>query len=360
MKPITGKSFIPAVFIKKLLEAVVKRADHRALSRHIIELNHKKTILEIISQSACCLKEIIQYRLFAFAIKTQTQTTAWVDPEIYKDSLEKIICKDFNLSDKKDLNLNLIHNAAHINPKILQTNHTISYDLHLDDFYAKLYMIPGKTLRLYHDEIAKLVLKSATVALSRQIKIQNLSNAATIDPLTGCYNRREFENQLKKMIAGAIRHRVALSVFIFDLDHFKTINDAYGHPAGDAVLKNIASLIRNNMREGDILARYGGEEFIAILPRTDRDKAIELAERLRIKIQEYCIPYLDIKIKVCASFGVAQFNPKSDGIQTLVKTADDMLYKAKLAGRNMVMPGLMKIISSQDSNVLHPPVKKGS
>lgn len=129
---------------------------------------------------------------------------------------------------------------------------------------------------------------------------------------------------------------------MFDLDHFKQINDTHGHQAGDFILKKIAFLVKDNMRQGDILARYGGEEFIAILPETGRHKAMELADRLRTKIAAAKILYNDTTLKVTASFGVSELIPGMD-MGRLIEDADTMLYKAKRNGRNTVMPGLIKV-----------------
>jgi diguanylate cyclase (GGDEF)-like protein len=174
--------------------------------------------------------------------------------------------------------------------------------------------------------------------------MENLRDAAVVDPLTGCYNRREFENQINRHIATASRHGHHLSLFMFDLDYFKRINDAHGHLGGDLVLKEISLLVKDNMRTGDVLARYGGEEFIAILPETDKNKAMELADRLRTKIAALRIPHNGNIIRATASFGVSQLTPNSD-MNKIIQDADTMLYKAKLNGRNTVMPGLIKICS---------------
>jgi diguanylate cyclase (GGDEF)-like protein len=203
-------------------------------------------------------------------------------------------------------------------------------------------MMPGRPITAFHDEVVRIILQGCSAALSRQIKIQQLKDAAAVDPLTGCYNRRAFDSQLKGHAAGAGRHGKPLSVFMFDLDHFKAINDTYGHLSGDEVLKEVSRLVHRNIRTEDIFARYGGEEFIAILPETDQTHAIELADRLRQKILALRIPFNNRSIRVTASFGVAQLG--ADGnIEKLVQDADSMLYKAKFNGRNTVMPGLIKV-----------------
>ena len=336
-------SKVSALF-RIILKLTKKKADHKKLTRHIVDLNQKKSSIEIIKQSACCLKEIINYQLFAFAIKKGNHVDVWFDPKICKKSLEEIILKNFNLPDKNHLNyLNLtLHEKEQANTFNLKG--LVSYGTSQENHYSKIYILPDNIMYTHHDEIAKLVLQSCSVALLKQMKIENLSNAAVIDPLTGCYNRREFENQLKKNIARAIRHKNDLSIFMFDLDHFKKVNDIFGHLAGDKVLREIALIVQKNMRKGDIFARYGGEEFIAILPETGKKKAMELAERLRIKVSNKMIEYDNNKIKVTASFGVARLNHNCTNMNILIKNADSMLYKAKVKGRNLVMPCLMKIV----------------
>jgi diguanylate cyclase (GGDEF)-like protein len=330
-----------------VLKVTRKKADHKKLTRHIVALNQKKSSIEIIKQSACCLKEIINYQLFAFAIKKGNQVDVWFDPKICKKLLEEIIFTDFNLLDKSHLNYLNPHDVT-LKPDdqadTFNLKGLVSYGSSQEDHYSKIYILPDNIMYTHHDTIAKLVLQSCSFALLKQMKIENLSNAAVMDPLTGCYNRREFENQLKKNIARAIRHKNDLSIFMFDLDHFKKINDTFGHLAGDEVLRKITLLVQENMRKGDIFARYGGEEFIAILPETGKMKAMELAERLRIKISNKMIEYDKNKIKVTASFGVSRLNHNCTDMNSLIKNVDNMLYKAKLKGRNLVMPCLMKVV----------------
>ncbi len=326
-----------------VLSVVEKKTDYKKLCRHIVDLNQKKSPVEIIRQGIRCLKEVINCRVFAFAIKKDNRVDVWLDPSTCKEPLEKIIVKDFDLPDKNRLNyLNL---AADESGNTYDLKKLVSFGTGRE--HLKIYIIPENCMSSYHEDMVDLILQSCSFAIARQEKIDILSNAAAIDPLTGCYNRREFENQLKKNISGAMRYKTDLSIFMFDLDHFKKVNDEYGHLAGDEVLKDIASIVQSDMREGDIVARYGGEEFIAILPGASKFKAMELAERLRIKISNKATQYNNDKIHVTASFGVAQFDHECTDIKNLIKNADDMLYKAKVKGRNMVMPGLIKIVSPQ-------------
>ncbi|OGR53494.1 MAG: diguanylate cyclase [Desulfobacula sp. RIFOXYB2_FULL_45_6] len=326
-----------------VFHAAKKQADHKKLTQHILALNKKQSSAEIINEVAVCLKDILNYRLFAFVLKKDIGVDVWLDPRMYKKSLENIILKDFGIENKDSLN--------YLNQKFYENEPEVSFDMkdllyyeiHEENISLRLYMLAQKQLFLYHDEIVNLILQGSSVALSRQLKMEHLRDAAVIDPLTQCYNRREFENQLNRHMASAVRHRTKLSVFMFDLDHFKEINDTYGHPAGDKVLREVSAMVKENIRTGDILTRYGGEEFLAILPETDKAKAMELADRLRIKISRKVILHGKDKIKITASFGVAEMNRNAD-MDQLIRNVDAMLYKAKLNGRNTVMPGIIKIL----------------
>lgn len=339
-----------------VFNAAKRQADHKKLTQHILLLNKKQSPEDIIHEMALCLKDILNYRLFTFVMKKDAGADVWLDPRMYKKSLEDIILKDFGLENKEGLNY-LNHKFYEDEPEVLfDMKDLLYYEVIEENLRFRLYMLAQKPLSLYHDEIVNLILQGASGALSRQMKMENLRDAAAIDPLTGCYNRREFENQLNRNISGAMRHQTHLSLFMFDLDHFKKINDTYGHPAGDKVLKEVSAIVKQNMRTGDILARYGGEEFIAVLPETDKVKAMELADRLRIQISRKVILHGDDKIKITASFGVSEMSRNSD-MTRIIQDADTMLYKAKLNGRNTVMPGIIKILPDKDQDVLKESAK---
>jgi diguanylate cyclase (GGDEF)-like protein len=156
------------------------------------------------------------------------------------------------------------------------------------------------------------------------------------DSLTRLANRRFFIDLLKKAMAFARRHDQALSVIMADLDNFKSINDTYGHQAGDRVLAAFGQVIQGSIRQEDLAARFGGEEFILMLPGTALKNATILAERLREELENFKFPSL--KTRVTASFGIAQYRP-DDTFESLVKRADEALYAAKVSGRNRVMTG---------------------
>ncbi len=161
---------------------------------------------------------------------------------------------------------------------------------------------------------------------------KELEKLATTDILTQAYNRVKFEEIIGSEVERAKRYDHSLSVIMFDIDHFKDVNDTYGHVAGDYVLKKVADITRENMRKTDYLIRWGGEEFMIISPETDLEKAGALAERIREVIESFSF---DKAGKITVSFGVTQFN-HDDTEDTFLKRADDTLYKAKTNGRNRV------------------------
>jgi diguanylate cyclase (GGDEF)-like protein len=163
------------------------------------------------------------------------------------------------------------------------------------------------------------------------------------DPLTSLYNRRYFFERANAELARAARYNTPVSLFIYDVDHFKELNDTYGHLAGDLALKVIAAASEKVMRKIDILARYGGEEFVCMLPETNLAEAQIAAERVRHKIEASPFEYQGKRLTITASFGVgslAQLGPQEaspeDILQLIIRHADDALYKAKASGRNRV------------------------
>lgn len=185
---------------------------------------------------------------------------------------------------------------------------------------------------------AKVVLV-ATDVTERVRLFQKVQKQANLDPLTGCFNRRHFLTLADQEIQRSIRYQRPLSLFILDLDHFKEINDQYGHQAGDQVLSALVKLCRRDLRESDILGRYGGEEFIGLMPETSLQQAIQVSERLRGKIEQMQVDTPPGRISVTASFGVAALE-KVEGEQRkldmLISKADKALYAAKTSGRNSV------------------------
>lgn len=169
--------------------------------------------------------------------------------------------------------------------------------------------------------------------------LRRVYEAAILDGLTGVYNRKHLEERITVELAYAGRHAAPLAVVIVDVDHFKKVNDTYGHLAGDAVLKAVASLLQTSVRPEDVLARYGGEEFVVVARGTSSAQAVELAERLRQSIESAEIAFEDKRIRVTASAGVSALgDPGVTGDRaSLLGAADARLYQAKESGRNRVV-----------------------
>ncbi|MFI5458597.1 MAG: diguanylate cyclase [Isosphaerales bacterium] len=160
------------------------------------------------------------------------------------------------------------------------------------------------------------------------------------DPLTGLYNRAYFLSQIEVLAERVAAQEIGLAVLMLDIDHFKHINDCYGHIAGDGVLREVAGVIRESTRAEDLVARYGGEEFVIALPVSAPERATERAERIREGLAERKIVAGDDEIQVTASLGLS-FSPpgRSRHTMALIRTADQALYQAKESGRNRVVSG---------------------
>lgn len=175
--------------------------------------------------------------------------------------------------------------------------------------------------------------------LKREIKLamERIAEMSTIDDLTGLYNRRYFMEVLEREVARAGRYGSEIVLCMADLDHFKKINDTYGHPAGDRVLSEIGRMLKECFRQSDLVCRYGGEEFAVILPNTRIEEARTVCERLREMVAGYAFEYEAAQFQMTVSIGIA----KLDGFESktpmeLVAKADQALYRAKGGGRNLV------------------------
>ena len=183
--------------------------------------------------------------------------------------------------------------------------------------------------------VGKAVIKY-TESHVEQRYFEHAFNMASMDALTGAFNKRYFDESFGKEILRAHQMRSPLSIVIFDIDHFKKINDTYGHPAGDAVLKNVAGAVTAQLREGDGLFRVGGEEFVLLLSATPKDTAVQAAEALRGLIEALITDFSGTRIVATLSLGVAQLR-EGEQPAALYQRADERLYGAKRGGRNRVV-----------------------
>lgn len=202
--------------------------------------------------------------------------------------------------------------------------------------------------RLLRETFSSYLLSSTIAALlsvmmmeylrkSSLLMLQLQKNSST-DHLTGLHNMRNFEARLSTFSQTAEYHQQKLSLIMIDIDHFKAVNDTYGHPAGDAVLKQLGDLLSStSSRSQDDVSRYGGEEFAILLPQTTHSLVVEIAERIRKTVQKhrFILPSGQT-IHLTISLGVAAYPDLTKDTRDLVKKADDALYQAKNEGRNRV------------------------
>jgi len=175
----------------------------------------------------------------------------------------------------------------------------------------------------------------------RKAMEDHLKRLATTDPLTALNNRRSFYEKSEHERKKALRFKHAFSILMLDIDHFKAINDTYGHDVGDDVLKAIAGVLAGSLRDVDILGRMGGEEFAITLPETSMPKAVQVAERIRATIDALVVEAESNAIDMKISIGVASLTADGESVESLLTQADKLLYQAKEHGRNRVESKLL-------------------
>jgi two-component system cell cycle response regulator len=177
----------------------------------------------------------------------------------------------------------------------------------------------------------------ASLALQNAMK-KDLLESASLDDLTGLYNRRHFTQWFETEMRRAKNYLLPLSLFMFDIDHFRAVNDTHGHNAGDRVLRKLGKVIRHHTRSSDLVARYGGEEFVVIMTSSGKEQALLYANKLREKIAatKISIPGVERPISVTISGGVASFPIDGDSPSDLIHAADHVLYETKRKQGNEV------------------------
>jgi diguanylate cyclase (GGDEF)-like protein len=197
-----------------------------------------------------------------------------------------------------------------------------------------------------------VVLRFAMVDEAEEALARQLYESSTRDALTGAYNRKYFFERLHAEVAFALRHGTRLGVILFDLDHFKAVNDTHGHIAGDQLLRRVATRVMELIRTEDVLARYGGEEFVLLARGIERPGLVLFAERVRRAVEELQVPWEDVILRGTISVGLADVDEcKPEGTratdagsegtdvgpaEAMLVMADERLYRAKAAGRNRV------------------------
>lgn len=214
--------------------------------------------------------------------------------------------------------------------------HTCAYRLKLaGEFLGELIFSRRQRFAEQEMEILENMLSQLIYPLRNSIWYQRAVHSAQVDSLTGIHNRAAMTSTLKREVDLAHRNRTPLSLIVADIDHFKNINDQYGHSVGDEILKGFSQLIADNLRASDIVFRYGGEEFVVLLTGTNSEDATLIAERIREAVENHIFSSEVRQLSLTASFGAASLNA-NDTPDSLFKHADEALYQAKEGGRNLV------------------------
>lgn len=266
----------------------------------------------------------------ALEIAGMLQTTLEIDKliEVFSQQIQSLVPHNSAGFEYKPLQISVAHGKAE--------RHSCSYQLVVAaQSLGQLVLTRRKKFTANETHLLEHLLCCLVYPLRNAIMYRHALTAALTDPLTGVNNRTAMNSALIRETELARRHGNALSLIAADIDHFKRVNDTYGHLAGDYVLKAVAEALTDCTRRTDILFRSGGEEFLILLSNTEQQGALLLAERIRNTIESCEHLYGDHKIMVTISLGVACYG-KGDNSESLFEKADSALYAAKNAGRNCI------------------------
>lgn len=302
------------------------------------------------------INKIVGYDIALFFLIDEKENDLWIRTNIeINDEIIKIFQSKI-LEEIKDKITNIDPSSIKIhlisikdenfkpNIKIKSINEFHSYfskQIYLHNECVGLFSLLNLGNNEFNEEIintCNIIINQSLIVIDNAKLYKRTQELAITDGLTRLYNHRYFQEQLDKEIKRTNRYGHNLSLIMIDIDHFKHFNDVYGHQAGDAVLKEVAALIKNNLRNIETLARYGGEEFIIILPETSLENAVSAAERIRTIIEgnKFSIKFNNPDERITISLGVSSFMHDSKEKSELISCADKYLYLAKKQGRNKV------------------------
>jgi diguanylate cyclase (GGDEF)-like protein len=200
-------------------------------------------------------------------------------------------------------------------------------------------LLPGQEAPLRCGDLVKaggVIFKFLSSGNVESLYFEEIYRTTIVDGLTGAHNQRYLMEYLEREMARCRRHGRPLSLLLFDIDHFKQVNDQYGHVAGDHVLREVAESVREIVRKEECFARYGGEEFAVAMPETDLERARIFAEKIRNRVAARNFSFEGQPVRITVSVGLAAFDPEHKEVAQFVRAADSYLYAAKNAGRNCV------------------------
>ena len=320
-----------AAFITPLLDGLLLMVLFSMLLQRIREENRARVGTEASLKEAQSLAQLGNWEL-----DLRTNALYWsdeiyrifeVDPEPFEASYDAFL-ERVHPEDREKVD------AAYRDSVEGQSLYEITHRLLMEDGRVKYVHEHGRS---HFDNAGNPIRSIGTVQdVTERVELQQeLHRLATTDVLTGIHNRLWLDEQLKREVTHSRRYKTPLSIIMFDVDGFKSINDNYGHELGDKVLKHIARTTRDLVRTTDLFARWGGEEFMLLCTHSDIDAADLLAERIRAMLENSKCECCN-GLKITASFGVTAYTPGED-LETFLKRADDAMYDAKKGGKNRVV-----------------------
>lgn len=338
--------------VSSLRRTKLEASEFAALYKLSKKLSATLKIDEILDIAITSIKEIVDYDMAAFVLKEDTETLKIAAAKGFKaaelinatfkpdESITGWVVKNgmpLTFSDFQDGSRDLP-----VFPKqSLPIRSLLCLPLSIKDDTIGVFLIASKRENFfspYETKIFEVIAAHTATQISNAVMYRQMEKMATTDGLTGLFNHRYFQERLSQELERAQRYKEKLSLLLVDIDHFKKINDTYGHPAGDKILKEVAKILASSIRAVDVAARYGGEEFAVILVNTDGRGALETAERIRRIVESNKFDISGAALKVTGSMGIAVF-PDDTGLdegaqRLLISRADSALYLAKEEGRN--------------------------
>lgn len=324
--------------LRGLAYSFVKGRDYKLLNNYILKITSLRDIEEILLEASFCLKDVLNYELFSFAYKNNTHLDIWINPRYPTNGsfIQKIkndlACQSI---DTKINTFNWNYKDKYFFNERFNENKVLSFPVKDGQERARLYILSKDMLLSHQKELVEIIIKVMGAVLDNYLSRKELETLVIIDPLTSCYNRRTLKDLLSREVSKAQRYIGNLSVLMIDIDHFKSINDCYGHIVGDYILKELSRIIEEMIRKSDYIVRFGGEEFVVVLPEISMGKAVSLSKRIKSIIEKNVFYIHNKAIKMTISIGVSTFNDNKTSYE-LLKEADDMLYISKNNGRNRI------------------------
>ncbi len=291
-------------------------------------MNSKSSNLAIVSNNTFEAKKAFNLQHYDISSALQTSLEFNQLISIFSNKIQAVIAHSAYEYHNQEFNL-AIRNG-------IVTRHAYTYVLKFEDEHlGELKLMRGKRFLQSEIRLLETLLCCLIYPLRNATLFQRAQRLAFTDPLTKVNNRTAFNDTINREIQLAQRNGRPLSVVFLDIDHFKKLNDTYGHECGDAALSSIAEWIKKALRASDIVFRYGGEEFVVILSDTDVEGANIIAERIRQEIGSHTLAYGINALNVTASIGVSSLK-SGDTAAALIQRADGAMYQAKNCGRNQV------------------------